>query len=453
MSLARWTAPLVLLALAAGCLGAGPTDDVEPAAAGEAPTLALTDPIQLTDEEGFEPSIAVGPEGTVYATAAPTSRPHAGEQLSSHLWYAEDGEAWAEVPSPGQAHQAFPGFEGDVAVDGEGRLYFVDINLADTFLHRWSPGPTWELSRPLATTIPIDDRPWLAAHGDGVVYLLLNNGPAMPAPEGLLAGDTSEGDKWLFVSEDGGETWTPGRQVSDGEAWCQLDASPADDETVLLVCEPPWGTAGEATVRLSTDRGRTFEDVHRPGLDRGAGFLVPGAAVDDAGALYGAYVDERIETGGFQEFGWAGDEPGRLRVTVSPDGGDTWSDHDITPFEARYSTVDVAAGSPGTVAVTFYATEDLEPGEDTPWYPYLMVTDDATSEDLNWTLERLLDEPAGTGPTPPLDFFQNAIGPDDAVHVVLQKNKPYDVTRDGPASGIPADVLYVRQTAGPNLEG
>lgn len=453
---ARLAALLLLVPLLSGCIGTDPGEDavVDPARA-DGVSIRLTEPVELTGEEGgFEPSIAVGPNGTVYVTAAPTSRPAAGDQLSSWLWYAEDdGAGFDEVPSPANVHEAFPGFEGDVAVDAEGRLYFVDINLGDTIFHRWAPGPSWESSRPLATSIPVDDRPWLAAHGDGVVYLLLNDGEPLPAPENLLEGDATPGDKWLFVSEDAGRTWTLGRQISQGEDWCQIDASPDDDRTLLLVCQPGFSAEGEATVRLSTDRGAAVEDVHSLDLTHGPGFLVPGAAIDPGGSLYGAYVDERVEASQTQAWTWAGEEPGRLRYTVSTDGGQTFSDHDVTPFEARFSTLDASAGRSGTLALTFYATQDLAPDEETEWYPYLMVSANATAEDPSWTTVRLLDEPSGTGPTPPFDFFQNAIGPDNAVHVVLQRNIPHDPVRDGVVSGIPADVLYVRQTSGPNLGG
>ncbi|HEX2022607.1 MAG TPA: sialidase family protein, partial [Candidatus Thermoplasmatota archaeon] len=215
-------APLLALAalLVAGC--AAPLDGIDPGSTPRAVgDLLVSEAVTLTTPEGpgFEPGIAVAPDGALYAAAAKTQRPHSGGRLADWLWHSQDGGAtWNDVPAP-DAFRLMPGLEGDVAVDGEGRLYYLDIWGPDLSVSRWSPGPTWDWSRPVAgTPAPLDDRPFAAAHGDGRVYLLSNQ--------------AVEGQR-IVVSRslDGGVTWTQAFAFP-GSLFCRIDASPADDKTV-----------------------------------------------------------------------------------------------------------------------------------------------------------------------------------------------------------------------------
>ncbi len=400
---------------------------------------------------GFEPSIVVAPDGTLYATAAKTARPGPGTRMASWLWFSQDGgETWRDLPSPAQVHEAMLGFEGDIATDESGHLYFADIYVADTTLSRWSPGPTWDWSRPLTgLPTPVDDRPWVAAHGSGIVYLMLNTGENVPTPETLLAGDTRGAARWIFRSEDAGVTWSLGHGVPLQDR-CDLEASRADDQSILVVCQSGEGDASLLTVFQSPDRARTLTPVQSVPFQRGSVFMDPGAAIDAAGQPYAAWLDDLVVTVGFQDEEWQGDEPGR--VLYAYQNGTAWTERDVTPFPARFANMDASAGAAGTLALTFYATTDLTPGADTEWVPYLMVSSNAADVNATWAVTPLLEEPAGVGKAPPEDFFQNAVGPDNRVHVILQKDRPEDLLRDGTVvNGVPADVLHAGQVSGPNL--
>src|SRR5687767_5195078 len=100
----------------------------------------------------------------------------------------------------------------------------------------------------MATTGPTDDRPWLAAHGDGIVYYIQNNGAVVSrGPEQILDVDeeAGAGQFWFYRSEDGGMTWSAGMALH-GSNWCTTEASPIDDKTVFVACT----ALGETEVRL-----------------------------------------------------------------------------------------------------------------------------------------------------------------------------------------------------------
>lgn len=453
--MARFTcAAWVLMMATAGCLGQ-PDLPVDPPDPDPNPVpFAFSEPSLLTTQGGgFEPSIVASPDGMLVATAAPTARPNSGDRLASFLWYSHDqGQTWHDFSSDAGQHGRMPGFEGDIAVDAEGRTYFVDIYLADTALHRWSPGPTWDWSRPaMGTTIPVDDRPWLAAHGDGVVYYLVNGGAPVPGVENLLDGSVNAGSKWLYVSRDAGETWTLGHALGQDD-WCQLAASPADDATSMVVCQVGSPSNGQTTVRISRDRGQTFPDANAFELEHGPVFMVPGAAFDRDGTPYVAWLDDYVVNVGFQDEEWQGDQPGRVEYAVQGADG-AWTRHDVTPFPARFGAMHASAGSAGVLALVFYATDDLTPGPDSKWYAYAMMSHNASSANPAWSAARIMQEPAVIGDRPPVDFFQGAVGTDDVLNVVVQKDRDLDVERDGAVTnGPPADVYFVRQAAAPSHE-
>lgn len=443
---------LVPVLLAAGCAAPGARLDADDSSRARLarPGPAFLAPVVLTSEGGgFEPSIDVAPEGTVYAAAAKSSRPNDGARLASWTWYSKDGGAtFQDLPSPAGAHRLLFGFEGDTAVDAKGRFYFADTYLPDNVLHRWSPGadgPTWDWSRPLqGTTAPLDDRPFLSAHGDGVVYLLSNNGPAVPSLGGLLGGDATSARIHLFASTNGGLTWSLGHAFPDSR-FCQIAASPADDQTAYVACDEAEGEGAPMRVWKSEDRGATWADAFLAEHAIGTGYLAPNVAVDAAGTPYAVWQDERVDWIGLQDNAWSGDEPGRLHV-ARPGPSGAWTTLDVTPFEGRYGVLHACAGPPGRLALTFYATPTPTVDDATEWRAYALLTDDAHAHRPTWRLSQMVDEPMSIGPHPPRDIAQCAVGPDGAVHAVVQRDVQDPDRR--PGDGIHADVLYVRTPFG-----
>lgn len=452
---------VVFFLVGSGCLG---TVDITPAPPGELggpASLRFSLPFQLTgDLGGFEPSIRTGPEGNIYAAAAKTTRPNAGERLADWAWYSRDGGvAWQPLPlGPLEIGRFMVGLEGDLAVDGRGRVYYADTHGADDTLHRWSVGAdrqaAWDWSRPLIPTVDVlDDRPYMAAQGDGIVYLMSNNGVEPPGPQNALHDPYLFNDTgaaiWLFASPDAGLTWSLGWGFA-GELMCAPTASRTDDVTVTVTCARGSGVGATMTVYRSTDRAATFQTVWSTNYSQGPGYLNPWPAADAAGWTYAAWLDDRVDWSGIQTATWAGEAPGRVMFARSSDGK-TWERFDVTPFSGRFGMSHVSAGPSGVVAISFHATSDLTPDKDTQWYGYALVTADAHAADSAWQWIRLEDQPTVKGPVPPRNFFQNAVGPDGRAHVILQRNRPAHAGESPVARGPPADVLYLGQLTGPNL--
>jgi hypothetical protein len=421
-----------------GTGGAGnATPETEPDNDTDPEPLAFREPLPLnTEGYGFEPSIDVGPDGTLYATAARSTSTDPADQLASWLWYSTDeGRTWSQVASPLDAHEKQPAFEGDVAVDDEGRLYFVDTYLADNTLSRWSAGsegPSWDFTRPLQGSAGVDDRPWLSAHGDGIVYYLGNNGPGVPAPNNLQGEDAPEDPSrmWLSVSEDEGRTFTLAHGFANS-FWCGMDASSADGRSLAVVCSRMLGPYNgleegyESVVYVSGDRGRSWNETVLGEYGDEPTRGLPSAAFDASGTPYAVW----------------GEGGGPTELFFARPGTDGWETFTVTPFEGTVEKPWLAGGSEGTVALAFYATNDTSPGEGSSWHAYAMVTDDARSAQPTWQLARLSSEPVARGGAAPGHFLQTEIGPDDVANVVFDRDtESVD------------QVLFARQTAGPNVD-
>lgn len=447
----RAMAGALLTLVLAGCLGVDVAPTLsEPDDGPVEKALRFREGVLLTNTAGYgyEPSIKIGPEGNLYVAAATGVLPNADRRWASAVWYStNDGASWTVLPlGPNDALSSLPGFEGDLAVDAKGRVYFADIHLADVLLSRWSVGPlrapVWDWTRPALPTLnALDDRPYLAAHGDGIVYLVTNNGVAPHGWQNLLRdpGDaTGPGARiWVFASEDAGLTWSLGWGFP-GETFCAPAASPTDDHVVIVACHGGDGGPGsDLRVYRSADRARTFQSAWVTNYTNGPSFLTPWPAVDAGGWEYASWLDDHIAWSGVNTATWDGASPGRVLLARSPDGK-AWERLDVTPFAGRFGMNHVSAGPAGVVAITFHATQDVTPDAGSTWYGYALVTADGTAAAPSWRLALLDANPSAYGPVPPRDFFQNAVGADGRVHVAFQK-MARGSERD--------DVYYVGQIA------
>ncbi|MCA1814757.1 MAG: glycoside hydrolase, partial [Halobacteriales archaeon] len=283
-------APLLLLTLAvAGCTQPPPpTQPPGPSPASPPHGLALEwlAPVDLRGT-GYEPSISVDQKGTIYYTAHKVlDRPETWPYLGS--WFLvsrDDGKTWGPPAAPGglpvNLAQQFLGDEGDIAIDARGWAYFVDTYLADNHLHAWSDqGQTWQSSEPVQKSTGLDDRPWIAAQGDGVLHYLGNNG-----------NEVNGGRHWYYVSADAGLTWSEGMPVPGG-GWATIAADNAPGATdVYIVYEAQANGPGDMLLLASHDSGATWEQPVKVGNRTGSGRAYPVVSAAPDGVAWVLWMD------------------------------------------------------------------------------------------------------------------------------------------------------------------
>lgn len=403
----------------------------------------FSDPVRLNPpgKYGYEPSVAVDPYGTIYATAHKSSVTNEGTRLSSFFWYSIDGgDTWQDMPSNAQVDNEQYAFEGDIAVDAKGRVYYCDTYLGDNQFNRWLTepnGPVWDYSKPMQGTSGVDDRPWLQAHGDGIVYYLGNNGISVPDP----SSPGSPARIWFYRSTDGGLTWSEGYGFPTG-GYCSIAADKTaaaneelDGKTVYVATADGEGSGARLELYTSTDAGQTWtleQDVDTYDQQPSQPFHT-WSVTDRAGNPYHVWIDDDPDAG----------RPGRINLTRG-DVGD-WETLDVTPFDGAFTKQWVGAGREGLVAVTYYGTE---PGvtkvrSDTAWYPYVTLTRNAQDPEPKWETHRLTDAPVSRGAEPE-DFFEIAVGPKDRIHVTFARVLDSPGTFRNPTRTYRNNLLYVQ---------
>ena len=168
--------------------------------AGHKPTaIRFGTPVRMPTFEscgGYEPGIALDRYGNIFVTAhkqnhclavAPDPSAPDGVRAQSWLWTSSDGVHFVDMPGllnfPAAPDQLEFGDEGDIALDDANHLYFVDTKVADDHFGRWTvtgagtSKMTLDIARPVVPTLmPVDDRPWVTAHGSKTVLYAGNEG-------------------------------------------------------------------------------------------------------------------------------------------------------------------------------------------------------------------------------------------------------------------------------------
>jgi hypothetical protein len=439
MAATRRTLRLALLASTAAAAALALT---APGAGASGPKFGA--PVLLTTDAnagGYEPGIVVDRYGNIVVTAhkqnhtlvvSPDSNSPTKTRSMSWVWWSKDsGKTFRDMPgATGLDEQnAEFGDEGDLATDATGHIYFVDTNVTDVSFSRWHADGrgkiTLETTRPLNPMgEPVDDRPWIAAHGDGVVMYLGNEGDTQTYQGGQRPmggnGDSANGPGryTVYMSYDHGDTFNTLGYTLGNSGWCRpiADKHPGS-RRFYIVCSDDTGTHYAFETH---DDGHHFQR-YEMGQYTGSSWINGTVASD--GTVYAEYHDRDSE------------KNNHIKLYSSKDHGHTWAKRDITPpgdWKMDYSWMDVAPN--GTLGVAFYGSHDgkhnrylyVGAGKPTGTISYSRVSPMKLAEDVDGYVWG--------------DFFQIAFGPDSKLNVVWTVDKDIAGQRS-----LNSDIYYARQ--------
>jgi hypothetical protein len=434
---------------------------------------------------GYEPGIAIDKYGNIFVTAhkqnhcdAVADDPSApdGVRAESWLWTSSDGVNFVDMPGlanlPAAPDQLDFGDEGDIALDGVGHLYFVDTKVVDDHFARWTVTGlgtshiTQDFARPvLPSLMPVDDRPWVTAHGTTVMYAGNEGdkdsydvgstasgctGPvAPPAP-----GAPSQGGRYtVFLSHDSGATFDPVGCTLPDSGWCRPAADPNPLSTYLyMVCTndagaddnvnnpgDPGFTVGTLWSYVSADNGLTWHrykiDSYNSDLPSGSNtngdITWPATTVAKDGTVYALFANptstNQVKTGT------------RLLLYRSRDHGKTWSRQDVTPSNAgliRYSWMNVANDG-HTIGVAYFTHATVNGN----WHVFAGET-----PAFGTAVRYSLVDPVEVAPAGDFafgDFFEIAFDPQGRLDVVYTRCTDL-VAGDATTDCLNSDVYFAR---------
>ncbi|MDG1551596.1 MAG: hypothetical protein P8Q95_07730 [Candidatus Poseidoniaceae archaeon] len=423
---------------------------------------------------GYEPSLSIDSEGNLFVTAHKDLRwggegspfaPALGGDLDT--WYAcEDGEMtswdyWASwfwisndggetwghgenfEPTPGNLVNSAVGSvsgsgseclgdEGDIAVDANDVVYYLDTTLEDNWWHKFTDGGNTYISPSVCErmqTMAADDRPWVAAQGDGIIHYLGNSGASPPE----CTADV--GRYWYYHSESGGAPFSQCYAMPGG--WSTI-SSQNNGPYVFVAQEDADSDSGTVQVRVSPEYGRGTG----PGPSDGT-WLEPVTVGPRNGNCPEGYPVVNNNEGGMVVVTWAdcpngNTGPWEMNVAVSYDNGTNWSNWNATPFDrgiAMYPFVSITEDN--IVSISFYGLDfDQDNSQDgyvegKKWYLYAGALRNPMENDT-WDFKVVDSTPLHTvtsyeqseGDTHALhDFFETVMSPDgDWIGIAYQEN-------------------------------
>ncbi len=326
-------------------------------------------PVRVTppNGHGYEPAVYTDHFGDIFATAhkenwqlaiSPDLNSPTFTRSMSWAWASSDGgQSFVDLPglTPLSLEQHDFGDEGDMAVDDANHLYFVDTNVSDVTFTSWTIAGlgryTLDQHRPLLPAgEPVDDRPWVTAHGNGHVFYFGNEGDMSTYGNGRYT---------VYQSYDGGSTFNPIGTTLPDSGWCR----PASDHTapyryVYAFCT---NDAGKLYSYVSADDGQTFNRYDMGTFNAADGTTSwPTGEVAPDGSLWVLYVDGATDANGDTI-------SNTLNLYHSTDHGKTWSHKDITPLKGRYHYSWLSVSRDGKrLGVGLY----YRPNATSDWYVY-----------------------------------------------------------------------------------
>ncbi|MFA5861712.1 MAG: exo-alpha-sialidase [Candidatus Thermoplasmatota archaeon] len=377
-----------------GCLGPGGPEPSTPAGPG-----AQTHATFLTTQVntgGFEPRIAVGPDGTRWVSTQDKSGP---EVVYSST---DGGRTWQRTPTDPPA--ASPCCDNEIAVTPTGRVLTsiitgsagstqLDIQYTD------DGGKTWTSSR--GNALADQDRQWLAvgtkdpSTDQYLVYMLWHN---------LLSG-SAQHEMFVSTSHDGGATFGPAVPITlpGSQAWNDLQCADSGGPSNIFANPKTgqvyavFGTRSSALggcgasatqqfeinvvaatrmwVATSNDQGVTWTNslaVDDSAAGNIIGMQVDAGTIDHQGNVYVVYPESPQPypnyDGAAVKYVWAAPDLGHwskpITVEQQIDGGkQPGTGHILTH---------IVAGDPGKVALFYLKGEGT--GNKSLWYPTVALT-------------------------------------------------------------------------------
>jgi hypothetical protein len=408
---------------------------------------------------GYEPAVVVDNYGNIFVTAhkenwqlvltADVNSPTATRSMS-WIWASYDnGVTFGDPPgwTALSLEQHEFGDEGDLALDDAGHLYFVDTNVTDDSITRWSTTGrgkvAFEFTRPLIPALqPVDDRPWIAAHGDGIVFYLGNEGDKVTYPLGQGTGSGfGPGRYTVYPSYDGGQTFDSFGYTLKDSGWCRpaADHQPGS-QYVYVFCTNDGGSddvvtdvnpVGTLWSYVSADDGHTFSRYKAgeyKALDSTTSW--PTVVVAPDGSIWALYVDATALDANNDPVG------NRLRLFHSTDHGATWSEQDITPRPGRYEYGWLAISRDGKkLGLGIY----YKPDADAAWRVYGAIWKPGQMPTLT-SLDENNPVTAAGAPEAPADLMASYFGPDGKLSVVWTR-RVFGI--DGVAT-VARDIYFAR---------
>lgn len=386
---------VVLLLLLAGCLQSNDGGDTDTGGAGPAVVtgpFVFRDPIDLGSEVGRggvgavgtncqdsvddgdcglgEPTMEVDSRGDIYVSAVCCLT------VAPPVLVSRDGGAtFQDLPTPAGVREAF-GIEGDFAIDDTGRVYFADIEFAASFqMSVWEPDGTF-VRHMKWPAVPIVDRDWIRAEGDGTLYYVYN---------AVTTGTN------VYKSTDAGMTWSPQPLFQAPFGLGNAVAGPVDGELWVI----GGGSGGFTVGEVTRDGGLTWSEEVTT-IPNGGGF--PVGFFDEAGRMYGV------------------GNPDDTIVVATRDPSGTWLPGVTVSGVGHHRMPWIAAGAAGASVVAWYGTNATEITGETEWFLHVALTLDAGA---TWTTRIADASPVLIGDLQRqlLDFFQVEVGPDGTIHV------------------------------------
>jgi BNR/Asp-box repeat len=388
-------------------------------ATGGAASSGFNAPVKVTPAgaHGYEPAVYTDHFGDIFATAhkenwqlavSPDPNSPTYTRSMSWAWASSDGgRTFQDLPglTPLSLEQHDLGDEGDMALDDANHLYFVDTNVTDITFTSWDIYARGQYvldqHRPLLPAgEPVDDRPWITAHGDGHVFYFGNEGDK----------DTyGPGRYTVYPSYDGGQTFdTVGTTLPDS-GWCR----PAADHTpgskyVYAFCT---NDEGKLYAYVTANDGVTWSRYTAGSYNAADGEQSwPTVEVAKDGSIWVLYVNGKTDSTGTTV-------SNTLNLYHSTDHGKTWTKRNITSQSGRYEYAWLSVSPDGRrLGIGTY----YRPNNRTDWYVYGAVFGTGGTP----SLIRLDPVPVQNSAciSAPGDLMASEFNPDGTLKVVWTRN-------------------------------